>query len=546
MGIFNNFLAALSPGMAAKREAAKLDIEKLKLQQETAKFQRGMLGSITNSGYSHGGASRKGSWAKKYHASSLSPEADIEENRKLLRERSRDLIMNTPLGAAATGSTRTNCVGSGLVPKPRIDYKFLGMPENEAKELEKQIKREFALWAESTLCDNNDQNNFYELQQVAFSDWLRNGEEFALVKYGDASPYMPYRLRIKLVEADRVCTPGAIDGEYNAFDTGNKNGNRIMNGVEIDKSGRVAAYHVCSKFPGDYNNDGIYKWTRIEKRGRKTGNPNILHIFNAERAEQYRGVPFLAPVIQAVRQLSQYTDAEIMAAVVNSIFSVFIQTESGEGITDFAGVDGEDSSYQDGTDDEIELGSGTVNYLKAGETVNPVKSEHPSGSFEGFASAMASHIGAALEIAPEVLLKKFTNNFSASKGALNETWKAFRMRRAWFVNDFCQEIYVLWFNEAVSTGRIKAPGYFTDILIRKAYTNTVWNGPAQGMLDPVKEVDAATRRINEGLSTHEDECTVLNGSDFDDNVRALKDENARLAEARTVQAEGKGENGVKD
>ncbi len=540
MGILGNVF----PGVAAKRAEAKLRLEEAGIKQDVLMAKRAMLGSVisqsgmgqTNSGYSHGGASRRKSWAKKYNSSSLSPESDIEENRKLLRERSRDLSMNSPVGAAAVASTRTNCIGPGLVPKPKVDYEFLGITKEEAKEFEKQVKKEFALWAESTLCDNNDQNNFYELQQIVFSDWLKNGEGFALIKYGEVLPDMPYRLRIKLIEADRVCTPGSLDGSYDGFNTRKKDGNIIMNGIETDKGGKVAAYYVCSQFPGEYN-QGEYKWQRIEKRGKNTGNPNILHIFNAERAGQYRGVPFLAPVIQSIKQLTRYTEAEIMAAIINSMFSIFIQTENGEGITDFKGVDGEeDGAGEDREDDEVEFGYGTVNFLKTGETVKAVESTHPSSGFDVFAFTMATHIGAALEIAPEVLLKKFTNNFSASRGALNETWKAFRMRRKWFVNDFCQEVYVLWFNEAVSTGRLKAPGYFNDVLVKKAYTNATWNGPAQGHLNPLQEASAAAKRIEEGLSTHEDECVAMNGSDFDDNIRALKNENAMLAEARAFLA----------
>lgn len=554
MGILGNVF----PGVAAKRAEAKLRLEEAGIKQDVLMAKRAMLGSVisqsgmgqTASGYSHGGASRRKSWAKKYHSSSLSPESDIEENRKLLRERSRDLSMNSPIGAAAVASTRTNCIGPGLVPKPKVDYEFLGITKEEAKEFEKQVKKEFALWAESTLCDNNDQNNFYELQQIVFSDWLKNGEGFALIKYGEVLPDMPYRLRIKLIEADRVCTPGSFDGSYDGFNERKKDGNIIMNGIETDKGGKVAAYYVCSQFPGEYD-QGEYKWQRIEKRGKNTGNPNILHIFNAERAGQYRGVPFLAPVIQAIKQLTRYTEAEIMAAIINSMFSIFIQTENGEGITDFKGVDDEeDGAGADSEDDELEFGYGTINFLKTGETVKAVESTHPSSGYDVFAFTMATHIGAALEIAPEVLLKKFTNNFSASRGALNETWKAFRMRRKWFVNDFCQEVYVLWFNEAVSTGRLKAPGYFNNPLVKKAYTNTTWNGPAQGHLNPLQEASAAAKRIEEGLSTHEDECVAMNGSDFDDNIRALENENAMLAGARAFLAlpdgSRKGEDSGKD
>lgn len=536
MGLLDKVMYEVAPGRLEKRMRARENIHRM---EGTMKFHdaSGRVMDLlmpeepkmTNSGYSHSGASRKGKWAKFWESKSGSAKEDIEKNRKLLRERSRDLSMNSPLGAAAVGTVRTNCVGQGLLPKPKLDYEYLDISKEEARELEKKIRNEFSLWAESTLCDNNDQNNFYELQQIAFMDWLRNGEEFVLIKYVDELPYMPYQLRLKLVEADRISTPGSLDGDYDGFDEVKKNGNRIVNGVEISKDGKVEAYYISSKYPDEDSFGEKTDWKRVVKRGEKTGNSNILHIFNAERAEQYRGVPFLAPVIESVKQLSRYTEAEIMAAVLNSMFAIFITTNNAEGLDGFGGDD--ESSEEDvpeEKDEDIEIGTGTVHFLKTGEGVQPVSVSHPSQNFDDFTKAMAKYIGAALEIAPEVLLKEFSKNFSASKGAMNESWRAFKMRRKWFVDDFCQEVYMLWLSEAVSKGRIHAPGFFNNPMIRKAYSNCRWNGPTQGQIDPGKEVTAAAQRVKEGFSTREDECAAMNGSDFEDNARTLEKENQML------------------
>lgn len=528
-------------------EIAEAENRLAKIRANTAahNIQSEMVERFSNSGYSNGGASRSEPWAKRYRSESYSPERDIEENRKTLRERSRDLTMNAPLAAAAINSTRTSVVGPGLVPRPKIDYEFLGISKEEAQEIQAQIKKEWSLWADSTLCDVCDLNNFYELQQIALVDWLKNGEEFVLVSYREKElPYMPYQLKLKLIEADRVSTEDSFNGDYGGCIKDLGNGNYVMNGVEINKDGRVVAYYISSVFPGD-NNVTKWEWKRVKKRGKMTGNPNIIHIFNAERAGQYRGVPMLAPVIQTIKQLTRYTEAEIMAAVVNAILAIFVSTEDGEEVEGFSGEDDDWSEMpiegeKEGKD--IELGAGTVTFLKKGESVTAVESKHPSGNYDAFMDAMSSQIGAALEIAPEVLLKKFTDNFSASKGALNETWKSFRMRRKWFVDDFCQEVYVLFLSEAVSKGRIKAPGFFTDPLIKKAYTNATWNGPAQGWLNPLQEVTAAVKKIENGLSTHEDECAMINGSDYDDNIRTLINENKRLAEANGMEEEHAKEN----
>lgn len=557
MGIIDRVINTVSPGTALKRARARYETINLEAQSEALEARLKILGTVlppgrdifTNSGYSHGGASRRRTWAREWDSESGSAKRDIEENRKLLRERSRDLFMSAPLATGAVKSSRTPCIGPGLMPKPKIDYEFLGITQEEANRIQRLIKKEFAIWAESTLCDNNDLNNFYELQQVVFSDWLNNGEEFVLIKYGKPLKYMPYQLRLSLVEADRVCTEGNYDGGYDGYDKKAKNGNTIINGVETDEAGKVVAYHIASRFPGEYGS-GSLKWARVEKRGAKTGNPNILHIFNAERAGQYRGVPFLAPVIQTLKQLTRYTEAEIMAAVVNSLFGIFITTKAGEEIEGFGG-NGEEAEEKEGDvpgvdEDKIKVGTGTVTFLREGEEVKAVESAHPSNNYDAFVNSMALQIGAALEIAPEVLLKKFSNNFSSSKGALNETWKSFKMYRKWFIDDFCQEVYVLWFNEAVSKGRVNAPGYFDNILVKKAYTNATWNGPAQGHLNPVQEVTAAILKIQNGLSTHEDECTSMNGSDYEDNIRTLKTENILLAEAQAGNMDRRDKNGSKN
>lgn len=517
-----------------KQEQLKNQLAKAKANTAALEMQTEAVERYKNTGYSHGGASKSATWSQQYNSESLSAKSDIEENRKTLRERSRDLYMNAPLATASVNSARSNCIGSGLIPRPKVDYDYLGIDKESADRLKMQIKNEFALWAESSLCDAADQNNFYELQQIAFLDWLRNGEAFVLLEYDEERSYMPYQLRMRLIEADRVCTENSY-GEYGGFDQTLKNGNTVMNGIEIDPKGKVVAYHISSYHPGE-NTTGQLTWSRVERRGKKTGNLNILHIFNAERSEQYRGVPFLAPVIETLKQMSRYTEAEIMAAVVNAMLAIFVTTETGDDIDKFAGIDGGDEDTEKDRD-KVRLGTGTVTFLKKGEDVKPVESTHPNGNFEDFMNAMTTQIGAALEIAPEILLKKFGQSFSASKGAMNESWRAFMMRRKWFINDFCQAVYEIWFAEAVSKGRIDAPGFFLNQMIQKAYTKVTWNGPAQGWLNPLQEVNASVKRIETGLSTHEDECATVNGSDFDDNVRTLASENERLAAANREKEE---------
>ena len=141
---------------------------------------------------------------------------------------------------------------------------------------------------------------------------------------------------------------------------------------------------------------------------------------------------------------------------------------------------------------------------------------------------MAKYIGAALDIPVELLTLSFNSSYSASRAALLEAWKAFRMKRSWLVKDFCKPVYELWLTEAVAIGRIKAPGFFLDPLIKKAWCQCEWNGPSAGMIDPVKEIRAAAERVELGVSTRERESMELTGTDFERNVAQLKKEASRM------------------
>ena len=95
----------------------------------------------------------------------------------------------------------------------------------------------------------------------------------------------------------------------------------------------------------------------------------------------------------------------------------------------------------------------------------------------------------------------------------------FRMRRSWFVSDFCQPIYEELITEGIAKGRIHAPGFWSDPLIRKAWLAAEWYGPTQGQLDPLKEVVAAKIRVEEGFSTRARETAELTGGDYEMNIR---------------------------
>jgi lambda family phage portal protein len=277
------------------------------------------------------------------------------------------------------------------------------------------------------------------------------------------------------------------------------------------------------------------EWTRVKVRGERTGLPNILHILSSERPGQYRGVPYLAPVIETLLQQRRYTESELMSAVVQSFFTAWIKTETDASVIPIAevgdGEGGEGAGGLSSDENEYEMGPGTVTHLKPGENITFGAPNIPTAGFEMFTKTLAKLVGAALELPYDVLIKEFNSSYSASRAALAEAWEAFKMRRRWFVSKFLRPIYELWLAEAVARGRIKAPGFFVDPLVRKAWCGATWVGPVQVALDPNKEATAALLMASQGIKTHKQITSELGGGDWDQNVEQLKIANEKLNEA---------------
>lgn len=486
-----------------------------------------------NKGYGDAGASWHKKATKGFRAMSGSPKEDIDANNYTLRQRARMLYMAAPIATSAIRTNRTNVVGIGLQLKSRIDREALGMTQEAADAWQAQAEREFALWSENKrACDATGVNNFAAMQQLALSSWLVSGDVFAVVKQYEPTPLTPYSLRLHLIEADRVATPttsGIITPML--LTTGKAaNGNTIYDGVEVNDDGQIEAYHIRSTYPFELGSTTT-TWARVQAYGERTGLPNILHVMESERPDQYRGVSYLAQVIEPLLQLRRYTESELTAAVVESFFTAFIKTEAGAGDNPFNEVG---SSLPEVSRDpnEYEMGPGQINIMEPGEDVTFADPKRPASGFNTFLRAICEQVGAALEIPADLLLKSFNSSYSASRAALMEAWKAFRMRRKWFVDDFCTPVYEIWLSEAVARGRISAPGFFADPAIRAAYLGAEWIGPSQGQLDPTKEITAEILAIGEGITTREQATIRLNGGQWDANVDQLTRENEKLRAAQ--------------
>ena len=438
----------------------------------------------------------------------MDPDSAILPDLPTLRDESQHLVRNNAIAGGAIRTNITKVVGTGLKVKSQLDREVLNLTDEQADTWERNAEREFRLATETREIDAERQLPFSLLQGLAFLKVLEDGD--VLVNMPRLKrPGSPYSLKLQLIESARICNPNQKP------DTATLSG-----GVEKDATtGATVAYHVLNQHPGNFRVYGKknFTWSTLPAFGKTSGAPLSTLLFDKTRPGQTRGVPYLAPVVELLKQLGRYTDAEVMAAVVSGMFTVFVTNETGNPAigpaTTMDNPDGDPSLQVDTTG--LELGYGSVVGLMPGEKVESTNPGRPNTAFDPFVQAILRQIGVALELPFELLIKHFTASYSAARAALEEAWDYFSRRRHWLVTMLCQPVYEAVITEAVATGRLQAPGFFSDPLIRKAWLSTTWTGDAPSQLDPKKEIEAAKSRVELRISTRSEECARLTGGDWE-------------------------------
>ena len=430
-----------------------------------------------------------------------SPTTDIIRDLPMLRARSRDQMRNAPVALGALNTTVSHVVGTGLTYTPAIDAKFLGMSAEDAEAWQDDTKRRFTVWAGSTDCDAARQLDFYGLQELAFRTMLESGDA-AVITPRIARAGRGARLALQLLEADRICNPG-----------GTANSDTVVEGVEIaPDTGESLAVHVARRHPGDYK--GVNTWDRVAVRGATTGRRNVLMLFKPVRSGQVRGVPWIAPILEPLKQLHRWSEAELNAAVISGLSATFVKMDP-EAFDTLYDEDAQGTIVDKASKWSGEIESGQVVNLLPGEDIASPAPGRPNPAFDPFWTAMVRQIGMALEMPYEVLVMHFQSSYSAARAALLMAWKAFRSKRDLLAKMLCQPVLELWLADEVAEGRISAPGFFASDVVRAAWCSAIWTGDGPGSIDPAKEVDAARKRVELGISTKQAESILHDGVDWE-------------------------------
>src|SRR5690606_30042537 len=283
----------------------------------------------------------------------------------------------------------TNIIATGLNLESLPEEKILGKRDDELDEWTEDVERRFNIWGkEPRLCDQSELLTFGDLQKVALIEALVCGDVLCVLAQ-DKRTSLP---RIRLIPGS--CVQDPLNYKYQ------RDKNRIVHGVELDKDGRHVAFHIVQ-------DDGTSK--RLPAYGPSGRRLAWLLYGTDKRHADVRGQPLLSLVLQALREIDRYREAAMRKAVVNSMLAMWVEKEQDAlgslGLSSGAQVrDATEPTTKDGAVVRrrlLERNPGwVIEELSPGEKLHAHTSQGTDEKFSDFEAAIVYAIGWALEVPP--------------------------------------------------------------------------------------------------------------------------------------------------
>lgn len=446
----------------------------------------------------------------------------------LLRRRSKQLFTENLYARGLIRRLITNIINKGLAPESTPDADILGLNREDLAAWSENTERRFTIWGKNPLlCDHRGLHTYGALQRQKEMMAMISGDVLVVLRQGKNN--VP---NVELIDADHVINPMSETLHRAVINRGNT----IIHGVEVDKQKRHVAFFVKQM-------NGPHR--RVPAFGPKTGRRQAWLYYGTEKLiDDIRGQSLLALVMQSLKEADRARDSEQRAQVVNSMIAMWIE-KSEDKLASLPMTGGatrkdivttqNDSEGRKDVQFSTHMPGMILQELQQGEKPHSYDTKRPNVNFATFESAIINAIAWANEIPPEVLTLAFHQNYSASRGAVNEFKMFLGRKRSGAGEEFDNFIYQEYVLSEVLIGNIEAPGLLEawrdPSMWDKfgAWMSVDWSGAIKPNVDLLKEVKAYQELVSEGWLTRDRASRELTGMKYSKVIQQLKTENEQLA-----------------
>ncbi|MHB8947550.1 MAG: phage portal protein [Rhodoferax sp.] len=420
---------------------------------------------------------------------SLNHELRNDLNR--LRSRGRDLLQNNDYAVKFAGMVKNNIVGPGGV---RLQVRIPDGPGKQDRNANTAIETAWKDW--SSACDLTGRQSLRDLCETIVGGLPSDGEFLVRVVRGQDAGNK-YGIALQVIDVDR------IDTLMNVGPTANSNA--VIMGVEVDAYRRPVALHLFAAHP----NDGVTS-SRLRIR---LPIDETLHCFKIERAEQMRGIPWMAAGMLSLHHLGNFKLSALLAAEHGANHYGFFTTPDGQ-----SPIGGLDETGQPITTSQ----PGTYDTLPTGVSFTPHESKYPNEVFGPFVKTTLQRIASGWRVAYHSLANDLegVSYSSIRSGALEERdrWAA---DQEWFISVFMEPVYKMWLQTSLIMGAITLPnGSALPASKLAKFSVHEWQARRWEWVDPKGDMEAKILAVKAGLMAPQDLANAM-GYDFDDTLTSI-------------------------
>lgn len=405
---------------------------------------------------------------------------------RTIADRARDAVRNNAYAARIVDLWVANAVGTGITTS---------WPSGSGE------AAAWRAWAAGPECDAEGELDWSGLQALAFRAVVESGEGLVWMRPVRPTPDNPVGLTLQVLEGDR------LDWQHTGMAA---NGNRIVQGIELDARGRKVAYWLRE----DYDEYPLLR--RADAKRIRVPAEDVIHLYRRRRPGQLRDVSWLAPILWQLKDLTEYESALLKKAFVEACLALVVTGDDEEAVTG--------DVLRDARGQAVEaIEPQTIMYRRGGGSVETI-SPSGGGSHAGFARRQleAASVGAGLTY-DQVSGDLSQANYSSLRAGKIEFRRLLeQIQYTMLVPMLVQRVAKRFHDQGALLG-LFAPQM-------PAATHVP---PAPEMVDPLKDTMALIAQVRAGFIA-QDEAVAMFGRDFNEVMAKIAAANAAADEAGII------------
>lgn len=427
-------------------------------------------------------------------------------NRLLGIDAARNQFRNSPQFRGFVRTLQNNVVGT------KCKLRFFSAGDGENAELYRTAERYFAKWAKHA--NFRDGSTFRRAVKNALSALTIDGD-FVCIFDTDLTGSG----KLIFFEADQIAnlTPADFAATF-------PEGYSQNSGVVIDNFGRECGVIVTAK-------RGLTEVSKADalvltKDPASDDDSNWILVKSVSRLVQTRGAADSLPALPYLTDSQEALTAELQTAkLAASRFGAIIEgaenTPEGTAPTGFLPEDGEETDGDEEEDPEepysaealTEYCGGNVALLPNGSQVQIDPNNRPNANLSTFLLSVADLAGQSIGLSSSFARGRADSSYTAARFDILYAWSNFQDLQQTLEDDFLDWVARHVIRYAVARG-------FLDPLPDGWEDEIAWSFPRMQSLDELKDIQAASLRLKNGLTTYAQEL----GPNWRDSLRELSAE----------------------